>query len=476
MVKSSGTRALIHAVFFLCFVSMSPFMLSCQNQSYPVAAVDPINDIVMVEDHSETLVQWMKAGYKDMVLVNVDHHDDLRLIPENKINRLVSLYKDKKWDEILRERDRGVRSLYILGDFIYAAYKLGIVKKLYWVGTSGFLYYEDIEQGAAALLRAFGYSDEIIASFKKSGDAVTGTIFGLEVSISSMEGLPKIKDPVLLTIDTDYFPNKIEKAQSGELSVLHDFFKNLGSKNLMVRHLSVAYSVYGDYTPVTVRHIGDEIAHGFRHPEIFSTQVFPELWIYRDKGFGMLRNGFHENALNVFIEALNTYPDEPTLLLGKAVSLAFNGNDDEAFKVMKELVPIKKEYDYAYKYIGSSPGMKGHMERAVRYLKEYLRLHPDSFHGLMSYAGILYDDGRDEEALHIYKKVLNRDEYVNAVMYAGDALFHLKRYQEALTYYDRGVSLLNEIGYRSLRNYPESARNMDLIRSMMKGKAPSTNK
>jgi hypothetical protein len=99
-------------------------MLSCQKQSYPVAAVDPISDIVMVEDHSEVFVQWMKAGYKDMVLVNVDHHDDLRLIPEHKINRLISMYKDKKWDEILLERDRGVRSLYILGDFIYAAYRL----------------------------------------------------------------------------------------------------------------------------------------------------------------------------------------------------------------------------------------------------------------------------------------------------------------------------------------------------------------
>jgi tetratricopeptide (TPR) repeat protein len=289
-----------------------------------------------------------------------------------------------------------------------------------------------------------------------------------------MEGLPKIKEPVLLTIDSDYFPNKIEKTQSGELSVLNDFFKNLENKNLEVRHLSVAYSVYGDYTPVTARHIGDEIAYGFLHPEIFKQKTFPELWIYRDKGFGQLRNGFHEDALNIFIEALDIYPDEPTLMLGKAVSLAFMKKDDEAFQVMKELVRIKKEYDYAYKYIGSSPGMKEHMERAVLYLKEYLRLHPDSFHGLMSYAGILYDDGRDEEALHIYKKVLNRDEYVNAVMYAGDALFHLKRYKEALTYYERGMSLLNEIGYRSLRNYPESVRNMDVIQSMTKGKAPDT--
>jgi len=235
-----------------------------------------------------------------------------------------------------------------------------------------------------------------------------------------------------------------------------------------VQNVSIAYSMYGDYAPVTARHIGDEIAHGFLHPEIFITHTFPELWIYRDKGFGLLRNGFHEDALKVFIEALDIYNDEPTLLLGKAVSLAFTGKDDQAFQVLADLLLIRKEYDYAYKYIGLILGKERHMERAERYLKEYLRLHPDSMHGLMSYADVLYANGHDEEALSIYKKVLSKDEYVNAVMYSGDALFHLKRYKEAMSYYERGLTLMNEVGYRSLINYPESVRNMDLIRSMMK--------
>ncbi|UCH80861.1 MAG: hypothetical protein JSW20_14165 [Nitrospiraceae bacterium] len=472
MLKSLRRCALLHTVFFLCIVVISPYILSCQNQSHPVAVVDPVSNIAMVEDHSEVLVQWMKAGYKDMVLVNVDHHDDLRLIPEYKINRLISLYKDKKWDEILRERDRGIRSLYILGDFIYAAYRLGIVKKLYWVGSSGFLYHKDILQGADALLRAFGYADDVIATFQKRGNTVTGSIFGLDVTISSIESLPKIKKPVLLTIDTDYFPNKIEKAQSGELAVLNEFFMNLRNKNMQVQHASIAYSVYGNYTPVTARHIGDEIAHGFLHPEIFITHSFPELWIYRDKGFGLLRNGFQEDALKVFIDALDRYQNEPTLMLGKAVSLAFIGKDNEAFQAMAELLFIKKEYDYAYIFIGASLGKEKMMERAERYLKEYLRLHPGSIHGLMSYADILYADGRDEEALDIFGKVLAMDEYVNAVMYAGDALFHLKRYEDAMSYYERGLALLNRIGYRSLRDYPESVRNMNFIRSLMNGKAP----
>ncbi len=57
----------------------------------------------------------------------------------------------------------------------------------------------------------------------------------------------------------------------------------------------------------------------------------------------------------------------------------------------------------------------------------------------MAYGDIFYDNERDEEALKVY--------------------------QEAMTYYERGLKLLNEVGYKSLRNYPESVRNMNIIQS-----------
>jgi len=462
-----------HTTHTLFFIGAFIFLTSCQNQKYPVAAVDPIKNITVVEDHSEVLVQWMKAGYEDMVLINVDHHDDFRPIPEHKMMRLKNLYDDKKWDEIVSSRDKGAHSLYVLADFIYAAYRLGIVKKLYWVATSGFLDYEDIEKGGRAFLRSFGYPDDVIASFRKSGQALSGTIYGLEVVISSMKNLPGIKEPVLFTIDSDYFPNRMEKKDEGELQAMMEFFYHLRNRNVRVKHLSISYSVNGDYTPVIDKHMTDEIAHLFSHPEIIDNQLFPELWKVRDRGFGLLRNNLTEDAFTLFSDSLTVFPGEPTVVLGKATSLSLMGKDDDAFNVMDTLLQDNPEYDYFFIYMGKVLGEKKQLERARRYFDEYLRLHPDSFYGLISYGDILYANARDDEALKMYQKVIAQGDYVNAIMYAGDALFHLKRYQEALTYYEKGLRLLNEVGYRSVRNYPESVRNMSIINKSIRGNNPS---
>jgi len=84
-----------HTIPSLFFIGALFFVTSCENQQLPVAAVNPINTIDIVEDHSEVLVEWIKAGYRDMVLINIDHHDDFRAIPEHKIKRLKNLYNDK---------------------------------------------------------------------------------------------------------------------------------------------------------------------------------------------------------------------------------------------------------------------------------------------------------------------------------------------------------------------------------------------
>jgi tetratricopeptide (TPR) repeat protein len=452
-------------IFSLCIMSLFLFIISCERQTYPVAAVDPIPDIHLVEDHSEVLVDWMKKGYKNKILINVDHHDDLRYIPEHKINHLQQLFKEKKWDEILRERDKGVQSLFVLADFIYAAHRLGIVERLYWVATSGLLEAGDREGGARSFLRAFGYPDEIINTFRQDSNAVTGNIFGITVTISSIKNLPEIKEPILLTIDNNYFSNRIQKTGATELMVIKDFLTHLQTKKLEIQHLSIAYSVHGDYTPITDRHLAEEIFHILQHPEIIKNTAIPKIWGIRDRGFALLRSQRGNDALTVFSEFLPAFPDEPTLILGKAIALSMMEKDSEALSTIRELLIQNPEYDYVYLYLGKNLGSKGMVQRAQTYLEEYLKRHPGSFYGLMTYGDIFYHNKMDKEAFEMYQRVLVQGEYINAVMYAGDALFHLGKHQEAMKYYERGLGLLNEVGYRSLRNFPESVRNMTTLKS-----------
>jgi|GEM_PF-2863917 tetratricopeptide (TPR) repeat protein len=454
-----------YRLFTALFIILLIFLSACRKEPYPVLEHEPVSNVSVYEDHSEVLVDWLKNGYRNMIVVNVDYHDDLRYVPDRKLKTLKLLADGQQWDEISMRRDRGAESLYTVADFLYPAYRLGIIKKLYWVSPSRLLEAPDIEKGAREFLRAFGYPEEVIKTFRKDGQAVKGKIFGLDVVISSIRNLPKIKEPVLFTVDVDYFSNAALKKNIGGLEVVRDFLVYLWGKRIKVRHVSIAYSVNGGYADIVYRHAGDEVRYAFEHPEMINEGTIPPLWRLREAGYGLLRNEQYEHALKAFDDALNVYHEEPALLSGKAITLAFLEKHNEAFNVLEKLVSVAPVYDYTYIYIGNKLGEKGDVENAEKYFKKYLQRRPDSYYGLMAYADFLYNSARDEEALNFYLKVLSLGEYVKAVMYAGDALFHLGRFDEAMRYYERGLKLLDEVGYHSLRDFPESVRNINIIRA-----------
>jgi hypothetical protein len=352
---------------------------SIEKEDHPVVMQDPIADITVVEDHSEVLVEWMKKGYKDMVLVNVDHHDDLRYIPAHKIYRLRKLYEEEKWDEIHAERDMP-GGLYAVSDFIYPAYKLGIIKKVYWVSTSDLLDIGELEKGGEALMRLFNFPSSVISSFQVKDGVYTGNMYGVDVTITTMKGLPAIREPVLLSIDLDYFSNMIDQTGFYEIDVLRDFFKYLKSKEMPVIDISLSYSVNGDYTPITDRYLGEEIVQIFRDPSlIFKAEALPVEWIVRDYGFSLLRKEHPAKAYDFFYRAVRgrTIKDYPVLKLGKAASLSLLDMDEEAFEILQNLLHDYPQYDSVYLYLAKANGRDGKIKWAERYFREYLERHPD---------------------------------------------------------------------------------------------------
>jgi len=445
------------------------FVSSCSGrkiEQYPVIGINDINDVGVYEDHSEVLLRWLKRDFKDVVLVNVDEHDDLRFIPEKKIHKLRKLVEERDWNGIASAHDRGAHSLFTLADFIYAAYRLGIVKKLYWVSPSGFLKWNELQKGAEELLRAFGYPERVIKTFKVENGAVRGRIFGLEVVLTSLENLPEIDEPVLFSIDVDYFYNSIKKQKKGEIDIFREFFKELRNKKIHVMDITVAYSVNGGYTPAVYRYLGDEILELLANPEMASKDNFPLLWRYRQQAMLAYFKGEIETASKTLNEALEKFPQEPSLMAGMVAVLAIEGKHNRALKLLSSLIKQSPRYAYLGIYLGRSLSEKGALVPSLNYIKQFLKIHPNSYYGLMAYGDALYNNAKDQQAFEYYKRILSFYEDVNAYMYAADALFHLKRFQLARQFYHRALLLLKEVGYRSLRDYPESVRNMRYLGMM----------
>jgi tetratricopeptide (TPR) repeat protein len=364
--------------YSLYFILISTHLLSCQQPNYPVAAVDPVTNIAVVNEHSEFLIDWMKQGYKDMVLVHIDEHDDFRYIPEYKMKQLETLYKNKKWDEIDSGRDKA-NGLFSIADFLYPAYKLGIIKKLYWIPTTDKILSYKLQTHAQELIDSWDYADDIADAFHKEGNTLRGNIYGLDIIITSLYALPEIKDPVLLSIDIDYFSDVIKDSKSDELDVIKDFFSKLMKKNLKIKRVNIAYSTNSGHTPITDRHFCEEIIYCFQHPEILDKWNVPEIWTVRNRGFGLIRQDQPEDAMKFFRGYLSRYTNEPTLLLGKAISLSLTGKNEEASHTISRLLQSNPEYDHVYIYLCKILEEKGENQLAQQYFRKYFKRHPDYY-------------------------------------------------------------------------------------------------
>jgi tetratricopeptide (TPR) repeat protein len=364
--------------YLLCFILILTPLLSCQQATYPIVGKEPLKNITIVEDHSEFLIDWMKKGYKDMVLVHIDEHDDFRYIPEYKTRQLEKLYKEKKWDELDSSRDKA-HGLFSIADFLYPAFKLGIIKKFYWIPTTDQILSDTIQTHAQELIRSWEHLDEISESFSNDGRKMSGNIYGLDISISSLQSLPEIQEPVLLSIDIDYFSDIIKHSKSEELQVIKDFISQLKKKRLKIKDVHIAYSTNGSHTPITDRHLCEEIAYCLEHPEIMKSQTFPAIWKIRNEGFHLIRSNQREDALKFFNTNLVQYNNEPTLLLGKAISLSLNDNHATANNTISRLLQIKPDYDYVYIYIMEALKEKGDMLIAKQYFSEYIKRNPDYY-------------------------------------------------------------------------------------------------
>jgi tetratricopeptide (TPR) repeat protein len=451
---------------YLFLVLIIPGVLFCtkrwDNERYPVVGVDSVKEVFIFEDHSEALIHWLKKGYSDEILVNIDEHDDLRFIPEYKIKEIERLYRKKDWDALSRNRDRGVKSLFTLADFIYASFKTGVIRKLYWVSPSGLLNNHNLELTGREFINAFGYKKDEIEDFQIKGKTINLKILGQEVTISSPENLSlsHIKEPVLLSIDLDYITNAMKKRRVGELEVLKTLFQGLKRSDLRVKDITISYSINGGYTEAIYRYIIDEIKEIIKNPDIINSGKWPELWVLRESAFGLLREGRFKEAGEKFSEAIKQFPEDIALKEGKAVTLAMLGYDKDALPMLDISAELNSLGKYLYIYIAEELLDRGKSDKAVSYMERFIKKYPDSYFGLFAYGNILYDSARDEDAFKVYKKILDRYDDVNVAMYAGDTLFHLHRYREATEYYRMGLKWLNDVGYRSLRDFPEAVRNM----------------
>ena len=160
---------------------------------------------------------------------------------------------------------------------------------------------------------------------------------------------------------------------------------------------------------------------------------------FRDRGEAYLAANQTSKALEQFLQALEIYPDDPSL-----------------------------HYDLALAY-----DMKGSLDKTEYHLKEAIKLKPD-YSDAYNYLGFVYfGQGKVNEAIKCYQKALDNELYLNAQdahMNLGVAYLSLKDYRKAILHLDEAIRLVpnfaaayNSLGkaYEGLRQYNKARFNYE---------------
>jgi tetratricopeptide (TPR) repeat protein len=243
--------------------------------------VDPIPDVVVMENNSGAYLAWRQAEVYDRVLIHFDSHLDVEWMDAVVLHRILNA----PTPQALQDLERDPYDLHLIPDrpldiknFIYPAIKSGMVREMYWV---------ILEDDLAALLHE--YTQIVLASVKRlpladldsvqlDGGRIRMQLYGMPLTICRLADLPAIDEPVLLDVDMDYFDSPylttrlaLPKLWPG------DVVEALKAKGLRTDLVTVAYSNREGYLDLAYRYLGDELVTLLRDPpraQASSHQVF----------------------------------------------------------------------------------------------------------------------------------------------------------------------------------------------------------
>lgn len=372
----------------------------CRGQQ-PVMGRKPIRPL-LVEDHSEALAHWAEKGIRDAVLINIDTHDDMRWMPEEKIEALREICRKRDWRRFKEVEGHGDGSLYHIGNWIYAGGRLGMFREVYWVIPFEVLSMEDPDAKMRRFLKDYGFNDQEIQSFSLNGRQFRGTFHGVPLTVCDIKSLPDIAAPLLLSIDTDFFPPYSTVHEKSYLPALHEVFSALNGKKYRVLDAVVSYSVNGDFLPPHLRWVGDTIGMILEQPALTDAEPSELLTLLQqvDNDY----RGTDAAAMLNYIESWEGRYPAASLQAYKALAHTLRNDPESAFRAARESCARDRRYCTLLPYIGTYHYSGGNYAVAEKFYRAGFAANPSMANGLFQHGHCLRQTGRIREAIDWYEK------------------------------------------------------------------------
>ncbi len=431
----------VKAILILLVLSFSLsalfFVKKAYMLSYPVLGAEEIRDVRIIEDHRDALRYWQEKGIRNAVLINVDAHDDLKKIPAADIEGMKKAIHSPSAEN---GQDGGGLATAGNNNFIYAAAKLGVVKKVVWVVPVTYGIYTDSGARLVSLLKMYGFHDQDIVTFEHTGRYFTGTVDGIPVIICDPETLPDLNEPVLFSVDVDFFPAMINDTSFIITKTVTDTFKAIFEKEYEVRDAVVAYSVNGGFLSVSYRWVGNLVIDLLRDPALLEEERLPTRYLFLQRADMLLLMKRYDELLHHLTPYIDEENIDPSIYIYAAQAYHGLGDRGNSFHWAEKACLTEKTYCYGLPELGIFLLDQYGIESAEMFFSRGYGLCPDMDHGQFRFAMALKEAGKYDEAVRYFKTFRSCYGAFPVDFYIAETCLLKGDNASALAFYDSGRS------------------------------------
>lgn len=348
-MKSNNTIALTIVIL------LTLTLFACQNETTGKTwsfGIDKGLNVVRIENHSDALLHYLKAGYKNRAVIHIDAHDDSRYIEDGKIEEMEKLASAGEYETLKEQSGISYASLtpklYNIGNFLYAAYKLGIVKEVYWVMPANEIRLDHPEH-VRKYLRRVGFSEESANSFKVVDGYLRGHRNGLPTILCLQSDIPALNEPALISLDIDYFyaffKNNVETPM---LDLTLKLYNNLKLQNITTDSVIISYSVNGMTMPLMHKYTADYLYAAAKDPAIVDGKV-PVLWKLRSGALQKRQKKLYMESVRALDQVLAMEPDNASLYFDLSIGYLYLKDLDSALSVLQ--LSVSKDLSYLLGFV-----------------------------------------------------------------------------------------------------------------------------
>ena len=365
-----------------------------------------------MEDHDGAYHAWRQARVRRRVLVHIDGHLDWDWIPDKDPAELLAAPSLRAVDAMLRApwlwnvTGRQSSQLMHIGNYINPALRDGMIDRFYWVVP-------DVEfEGAwlGEMLREMCVvSPRRFRILEVRPDSIVCEIDGVPLTACRLSALPRIDEPVLLDIDTDYlFSDQVAIVAAGrdpwrQLPWMWPatLVQALRDKSIRSELITIAYSVEGGFTPLMYKHLGDELAA--RLAPSAPSELDRTRFEHHQRAALHRTGGRFDRAAAEYEALLAVVPRDAAAHFNLAYLKTRLHQHAAAGACYRRAVELDPRYATGFNTFGSVCEMAGRLDRAHEEYERMLRWDPQSADARFGMARVLARRRRWADALAAYR-------------------------------------------------------------------------